>query len=473
MNTKKSIIMIFLSLGTLLAIVLSYFGWKDVYELLHYPERAFMYETFLLVSYVDFTLLSILGYISIVSILCKRKIWMPIIKCIIVNVGLWMILALVISSLVLIYDHLSGIILITIFGMIIWGLFKIWQYTNVFRQEYEVKGNNLYLQELNRFIEAQENNYSIALEEIRAGRKETHWVWYVFPQMKGLGKSYFASLYGIKDRMEAYEYLKNDTLAIRLREVTTALLEIDGRSAEEIFGELDAMKVKSSMTLFDLISPNDVFAKTLDKYFDSKRCELTLRLLAEKETPENRESFNWKRLIKKVLCITIIPTLFIVITSRLIVNNRSENVFTCVDTRLGIDDADYRIVRQSFHRHGFQDPSMVQKIKLNARGREIVDEYVLCYQTNLSGIGQASEHIIKAYKPKIDYSTAHLDNSLGDSLRLENFGEILEDSEDSYVRMQTSQVGRYFEQFCWLGGDYWKIIIDRKRGIIYREYGSI
>ena len=125
MNTKKSIIMIFLSLGTLLAIVLSYFGWKDVYELLHYPERAFMYETFLLVSYVDFTLLSILGSISIVSILCKRKIWMPIIKCIIVNVGLWMILALVISSLVLIYDHLSGIILITIFGMIIWGLVKI------------------------------------------------------------------------------------------------------------------------------------------------------------------------------------------------------------------------------------------------------------------------------------------------------------------------------------------------------------
>lgn len=80
MNTKKSIIMIFLSLGTLLAIVLSYFGWKDVYELLHYPERAFMYETFLLVSYVDFTLLSILGSISIVSIYVKEKYGCPLLS---------------------------------------------------------------------------------------------------------------------------------------------------------------------------------------------------------------------------------------------------------------------------------------------------------------------------------------------------------------------------------------------------------
>ena len=116
---------------------------------------------------------------------------------------------------------------------------------------------------------------------------------------------------------------------------------------------------------------------------------------------------------------------------------------------------------------------MVQKIKLNARGREIVNQYVLSYQTNLSGIGQVSEHINKAYEPKIDYRTAHLDNSLGGNHSLENYCEILEDSEDAYVRMQTSQVGRYFEQFCWLGGDYWKIILDTKTGVIYREYGSI
>ncbi len=94
--------------------------------------------------------------------------------------------------------------------------------------------------------------------------------------------------------MEANEYLKNDTLAFRLREVTTALLEIDDRSAEEIFGELDAMKVRSSMTLFDQVSPNDIFAETLDKYFEGKRCELTLKLIAENETLNKREAFNWK-----------------------------------------------------------------------------------------------------------------------------------------------------------------------------------
>ena len=97
--------------------------------------------------------------------------------------------------------------------------------------------------------------------------------------------------------------------------------------------------------------------------------------------------------------------------------------------------------------------------------------YSLYPSTSVKAI--VSEHINKTYKPKIDYRTAQLDNSLGDGHSLEIYGEVLEDSEDAYVKMQTSQVGRYFEQFCWLGGDYWKIIVDRKREIIYREYGSI
>lgn len=473
MNTKKSIIMIFLSLGTLLAIVLSYFGWKDVYELLHYPERAFMYETFLLVSYVDFTLLSILGSISIVSILCKRKIWIPLIKCIIVNVGMWMILGLAISTLALFFKTLLGISLISIFSLLVWGMFKLWEFTNACRSEFAIKVNDSYQQELNRFIDAQEDSYNIAIEEIRAGKKETHWIWYIFPQMKGLGHSLFADLYGIVDIMEAKEYLKNDTLGYRLREVTNALLEIDGKSAEEIFGELDAMKVKSCLTLFDQVSPNGIFAETINKYFEGKRCELTIRLLAENEKLEKREPFNWKRFLKKALGVTITIGLLITLITRLVSNSNGEDIFKCIDTRLGIENTDYRVVRQSYHIYGFQDPSMVQKIKLNARGREIVNQYVLSYQTNLSRIGQVSEHINKAYKPKIDYRTAHLDNSLGDSHSLENYSEILEDSEDAYVRMQTSQVGRYFEQFCWLGGDYWKIILDTKTGVIYREYGSI
>lgn len=470
MNTKKSLIIIFLSLGTLLAILLSYYGWDDVYMRLQHHEKISMYEPFLLVSYADFTLLSIMGCISIASVLRKGKLWVPCIKCIIVNVGLWMILALVISVLVFIYDQLSGIILIGVFSLIVWSLFKIWEVTNVLKSEYEAKGKTSSQTELSRFIEAQEGNYNVALEEIRAGRKETHWIWYVFPQMKGLGHSHFANLYGIVDIMEAREYLRNDTLAFRLREVTTALLGIDGLTAENIFGELDAMKVKSSLTLFDQVSPNDIFAETLNKYFEGKRCELTLRLIAENEKLEKGEAINWKRFLKKALGFTITVGLFITLIARLILNSDGGEVFKCVDTRLGIENADYRVLRQSYRIYGFQDPSMVQKIKLNARGREIVNQYVLSYQTNLSGIGQVSEHINKTYKPKIDYRTAQLDNSLGDGHSLEIYGEVLEDSEDAYVKMQTSQVGRYFEQFCWLGGDYWKIIIDRKRGIIYSSY---
>ena len=291
MMKRKLVILIFLTLGTLLALLLSYYGWEDVCIRLQHHEKISMYEPLLLVSYADFTLLSILGCISILSVLRKGKLWIPVIKCIIVNVVLWMILALVISIKILVWDQLIGIILITIFSLIVWGLFKIWIVTNALTLEYEAQVNTLQ-KGLNRFIDAQEDNYNVALEEIRAGRKETHWIWYVFPQMKGLGKSYFATLYGIKDRMEANEYLKNDTLAFRLREVTTALLEIDDRSAEEIFGELDAMKVRSSMTLFDQVSPNDIFAETLDKYFEGKRCELTLKLIAENEMLNKREAFN-------------------------------------------------------------------------------------------------------------------------------------------------------------------------------------
>ena len=136
-------------------------------------------------------------------------------------------------------------------------------------------------QGLERFVEAQKRDYKIALEEVRSGQKRTHWIWYIFPQMYGLGHSCYANLYGIRDRKEAEEYLKDKTLRKRLREITSTLLQHEGKSAEEIFGELDAMKVRSSMTLFDAVCPNDMFAEVLEKFYNGERCGITIAKLNE------------------------------------------------------------------------------------------------------------------------------------------------------------------------------------------------
>ena len=136
-------------------------------------------------------------------------------------------------------------------------------------------------QGLERFVEAQKRDYKIALEEVRSGQKRTHWTWYIFPQMYGLGHSCYANLYGIRDRKEAEEYLKDKTLGKRLREITSTLLQHEGKSAEEIFGELDAMKVRSSMTLFDAVCPNDMFAEVLEKFYNGERCGITIAKLNE------------------------------------------------------------------------------------------------------------------------------------------------------------------------------------------------
>ena len=135
--------------------------------------------------------------------------------------------------------------------------------------------------DLERFIEAQGHHYKLALEEVRSGKKQSHWVWYIFPQMRGLGRSYFAQLYGISDREEAVVYLNHEVLGPRLREITCALLEHDDYSAEEIFGDLDAMKVRSCMTLFDIIRPDDIFADVLNKFYGQQRCGLTVRMLSK------------------------------------------------------------------------------------------------------------------------------------------------------------------------------------------------
>ena len=134
---------------------------------------------------------------------------------------------------------------------------------------------------IERFIEAQERDYKTALEEVRSGQKRTHWIWYIFPQIYGLGHSYYANLYGIRDRQEAEEYLNDKILGKRLREVTSALLVHGGTSVKEIFGELDAMKVRSSMTLFDAVCPNDMFAEVLEKFYNGERCGITIAKLNE------------------------------------------------------------------------------------------------------------------------------------------------------------------------------------------------
>ena len=135
---------------------------------------------------------------------------------------------------------------------------------------------------MERFIEAQERHYQLALTEVQAGKKQSHWIWYIFPQMRGLGRSYFAHMYGIRDREEAEEYLNHEVLGKRLREITAALLAHEERTAEEIFGDLDAMKVRSCMTLFDIISPEDIFSEVLRRFYSNTRCEITIAMLSKR-----------------------------------------------------------------------------------------------------------------------------------------------------------------------------------------------
>ena len=113
--------------------------------------------------------------------------------------------------------------------------------------------------DLDRFITAQETVYAQALKEIREGQKCGHWIWYVFPQIKGLGHSYNSEFYGISSKEEAKAYLDHPVLGARLREITQALLDCGHPSADDIFGFPDVLKVRSCMTLFDLVAPDDIF----------------------------------------------------------------------------------------------------------------------------------------------------------------------------------------------------------------------
>lgn len=136
--------------------------------------------------------------------------------------------------------------------------------------------------DLNRFISAQEGIYDRALAELRDGLKRSHWMWYIFPQVEGLGHSPTTRRYSIKSLEEARHYLAHPVLGQRLKESAEAVLAIQGRSAADIFGHPDDWKLQSSMTLFELVSgPESVFGRILDKYYQGKRDTRTLQIVGK------------------------------------------------------------------------------------------------------------------------------------------------------------------------------------------------
>ena len=134
---------------------------------------------------------------------------------------------------------------------------------------------------LDRFVKAQERMYQVALKEIREGQKRSHyWMWYIFPQLRGLGTSSMAHTYGISGLDEAKAYLEHPWLSGRLYELCVSLLQHKDKSAYDIFGDIDEMKLKSSMTLFALTSENyTIFDQVLEQFFEGEMDEVTVKLI--------------------------------------------------------------------------------------------------------------------------------------------------------------------------------------------------
>jgi uncharacterized protein (DUF1810 family) len=141
------------------------------------------------------------------------------------------------------------------------------------------RSDSVVAHDLDRFLEAQEGVYPQALEELRAGRKRSHWMWFVFPQFDGLGASPTSRRYAIRSLDEARAYLRHPVLGPRLLECTEAVHGLDGVTARQVFGP-DDVKFRSSMTLFELASgPESVFGSALSKYFDGERDARTIELV--------------------------------------------------------------------------------------------------------------------------------------------------------------------------------------------------
>lgn len=134
---------------------------------------------------------------------------------------------------------------------------------------------------LDRFIEAHKKYYDTALKEIKNGKKDSHWIWFIFPQLAGMGYSYESYKYGIISINEAKEYYNNKYLGGNLIEISNALLELKTNDMISIVGPVDYYKIKSCMTLFYLASHNELFKRVLDKYYDGKLDEFTIKILEE------------------------------------------------------------------------------------------------------------------------------------------------------------------------------------------------
>lgn len=131
---------------------------------------------------------------------------------------------------------------------------------------------------LEKYLNAQEGNFESALSEIEAGKKVSHWMWYIFPQMKGLGKSSTSNYYGITSKIEATEYLSHEILGPRLRACTISLIKQSDRPVKDIMGGIDSLKLKSSMPFFYILSSDSIFEEVLIAFYDGKKCEKTLKL---------------------------------------------------------------------------------------------------------------------------------------------------------------------------------------------------
>lgn len=140
-----------------------------------------------------------------------------------------------------------------------------------------------HLFDLERFISAQEQVYNRVLAELKHGSKRSHWMWYIFPQLDGLAHSTTSKYYAIESREEAIAYLNHPVLGARLRECAEAVLAVEGKTVSEIFGYPDELKLKSSMTLFSEITPDSIFIRVLNKYFQGERDNRTLQLLNKLE----------------------------------------------------------------------------------------------------------------------------------------------------------------------------------------------
>lgn len=135
---------------------------------------------------------------------------------------------------------------------------------------------------VSRFLQAQNFNcaYERAMDELGEGKKRTHWMWFVFPQLQGLGKSPYSDFYGIRGLTEAKAYAMNPILMTRLRNATYILLSLPECQIGDVMGR-DAQKLRSSMTLFDAVCPDNVFKDVLDRYFQGERCETTLKMIQD------------------------------------------------------------------------------------------------------------------------------------------------------------------------------------------------